>query len=66
MIEEKIDKWLLVDNMVIQMLGSRELAKTWWNSDNYHFGLKTPNEAWEENPEKVISYVCSFSNGDFS
>jgi hypothetical protein len=42
------------------LLGSEELVKRWWESPNYAFNLRTPNEVWNESKDSykiVVKYV---------
>lgn len=42
---------------VYQMLGSREMCDSWWNSPNYNFGFLTPLEQWEQDDRPVKAYI---------
>ena len=51
LIDPKLNKVLLA------LLGSQDFVNTWWTSPNLGFGLKTPETAYFENPEKVSEYL---------
>ena len=46
-----------VNKLIIEMTGSIEQAKFWWNSPNTAFDGQTPTEMWLKNPEIVQTYV---------
>lgn len=48
--------------MILSMVGA-EMAPDWWNSRNYAFDGSTPNEMFEQDPERVYSYISGYIDG---
>lgn len=42
---------------VYYILGSKLLCDNWWNSPNVAFGLLTPLQQWDVNPDVVKDYI---------
>lgn len=50
-----------LNKAVLALLGNSEsLAMTWWNSANRAFEFKTPFEMYNQDPEKVKSYLMDY------
>jgi len=47
-----------VDEMLLAMLGSKQLVDRWWNSPNWHFKLEKPYIIWDTDPMAVWKYVA--------
>lgn len=47
---------------IVTMLG-KDTAPKWWSSKNKAFGMKTPNEMFDENPEVVYNYLVGQTDG---
>lgn len=56
--QEKIKTAL--NECLMAMLGSEELVEVWWKSPNKAFEMMTPNAVWEEDYDRVRSYVVGF------
>lgn len=52
--------------ILLSLLGSDELVKKWWKSNNKAFDNETPENMFAKQPERVINYIKSQLNGDFS
>lgn len=50
------------ESMILSMVGA-ELAPDWWNRKNYAFDGVTPNEMFEQDPERVYRYICGHVDG---
>jgi hypothetical protein len=50
--------------LVIVMVGAK-MAPQWWNSPNKAFHMKTPEEEFYFNPERVYNYMMTYSRGDY-
>lgn len=48
--------------MIISLVGI-EAAPTWWNSPNKAFGGEIPNKVFDNDPERVYSYVVGHVDG---
>lgn len=48
--------------MILSMVGA-EMAPDWWNRKNYAFGGSTPNEMFEQDPERVYQYIIEHIDG---
>lgn len=48
--------------LIISLVG-RELASTWWDSKNKAFDMQTPNQEFQQNPEKVYGYCLGHAQG---
>jgi hypothetical protein len=48
--------------MILSMVGA-EMAPDWWNRKNYAFDGRTPNEMFEQDPERVYRYICGHVDG---
>lgn len=48
-----------VADLLISLLGTKELAKEWLNTYNKHFDAK-PVDVLREDPEKVKQYLMRF------
>ena len=46
-----------LDEVLLSLLGSKELVDLWWETANKAFAYKTPQEVWNVEPEKVAQYV---------
>lgn len=46
-----------LDEMLLDILGSRELVHSWWNSSNRVFGGDTPEQAFRDRPNNVVMYI---------
>lgn len=46
-----------VNAALFAMLGSEDLVKRWWHSQNWHFKLEKPYIVWETDPMSVYKYV---------
>jgi len=55
---------IVCNKFLLAMLGSEELAKTWWSSYNNYFAM-TPNEQWKINSKLVYNYLVGSAN-DYS
>ena len=53
----------VINKYLFAMLGSTELVARWWDSPNKAFGSKTPEEVYDVDPDKVLSYVIGASDG---
>ncbi len=47
--------------MIISLVGT-EAAPSWWNSPNKAFGGEIPNKVFDNDPERVYSYVVGRVN----
>lgn len=56
--KEKIKAAL--NECLMAMLGSEQLVSDWWDSPNKAFDMMTPNEVWEEDYDRVRSYVVGY------
>ena len=56
--QEKIRAAL--NECLMAMLGNEQLVNDWWKSPNKAFDMMTPNEVWEEDYDRVRSYVVGF------
>jgi len=43
--------------LLMGLVGSTQLISVWWGSPNRAFDLKSPDEMWELDPERVVSYL---------
>ena len=54
------EKQLKLNIALMAMIGSEELVLKWWDSANYNWSLKTPQEVWDSGKSgqiEVINYV---------
>lgn len=56
--QEKIKEAL--NECLMAMLGDEQLVRDWWDSPNKAFDMQTPNKVWEEDYNKVRSYIVSY------
>lgn len=57
------------DTMLYQMLGRHDLVKTWWDSPNANWALRTPGQVWSEDaggPDTVYRYLADHMNPPYS
>lgn len=56
-----------INYLLLSALGSAELVYQWWHSRNAAFEYSTPEEIWQEAPERVANYVIRAVNvgGDY-
>ena len=56
-----------INYLLLSALGSAELVHRWWNSVNIAFDYATPEQIWQEEPERVANYVIKAVNpgGDY-
>lgn len=50
------------ETLLLSLLGP-EFKQTWWNSPNYEFNGRTPEEIWAIDPVKVYQYVVGSVDG---
>lgn len=48
-----------LDEVLLNILGSKDLVDEWWRTPNKDFELKTPLEIWGLQPEKVARHVMN-------
>lgn len=53
------DVWHWCNQVMIEYLGSADVAKLWWKSNNSIFGGMKPNNAVCVCPNSVVQYVKS-------
>lgn len=53
------------NNMLLAMLGRKDLVATWWTGYNHYFG-ETPAQRWAREHMDVFNYLSSHANGDYS
>lgn len=46
----------VVDVLLASIIG-KDAVRSWWDSSNVEFDLKTPNQQWEEDYRPVYCYV---------
>lgn len=46
-----------IDQYLYALLGSHEMVKLWWESQNAAFDEKTPESVWKVSSQQVLSYV---------
>ncbi len=49
--------------LLFSMLGDEELAMVWWNTPNKGFDGQLPSKVWNENSDKVMSYLYMCADG---
>ena len=56
-----------INYLLLSALGSAELVHQWWQSRNAAFDHATPEEIWQEAPDRVANYVLRAVNvgGDY-
>jgi len=55
----------VINRMLLGLLGRNDLIDAWWDSQNLHFGMKTPNEVYlsgEKGRQQVFDYVSKHCN----
>ena len=55
-----------INLVLLSLLGSHELVNQWWTSKNKAFDGQTPEKMFAKEPERVINYIKSQLNGDYS
>ena len=50
--------------LIIAMVG-KDLATQWWTGPNKAFEGQTPNEQFEQNAERVYSYLMRMAEGEW-
>ena len=50
--------------LIIAMVG-KDLATQWWTGSNRAFEGQTPNEQFEQNAERVYSYLMRMAEGEW-
>jgi hypothetical protein len=53
------------DELLVAMLGKKELVNLWWTSPNKAFGNNTPNFAYDQSPTEVLGYLNSHAHGEW-
>ena len=48
-----------LNKVLFALLGSRELVNKWWVSKNKAFDMKTPRDAYIDDPHKVAKYIVN-------
>ena len=59
-----MDKKEQLNNILLSLLGNSQTVDTWWDSDNYNWGLRTPQEVWDSGPsgqQDVINYLLKYA-----
>lgn len=52
----------VLNKILLSFLGSKESVNKWWMSRNEAFGMKTPRDAYIDDPYKVAQYILDQSN----
>ena len=59
-----MDKKEQLNQILLSLLGSQHYVDTWWDSDNYNWGMRTPQEVWDSGPGgqlDVINYLLKYA-----
>lgn len=51
-----------LNKVLLSFLGNKELVNKWWMSKNKAFDMKTPRDAYIDDPHKVARYILNHSN----
>lgn len=62
-VDEEQEKY---NQILMALLGSRNLIIEWWHSPNRSFNDNTPSKMWKEDKQRVKDYLLGQLNGDFS
>lgn len=49
------------NNLLMAMLGRKELVERWWNIENAGLDRQTPNAVFETDPKRVYMYLVRFA-----
>jgi hypothetical protein len=52
--------------VLLSLLGSHDLVNKWWKTKNKAFDNETPENMFAKDSERVINYIKSQLNGDYS
>ena len=56
-----------LDNILLDMLGSRELVERWWATPNKAFDDQIPDDLFHSaERNQVVKYILSHAGGDYS
>ena len=61
-LDEEQEKY---NQILMALLGKRELVKDWWHSPNRSFGDKPPYQLWKTDKDKVKNYLRAQLSGDY-
>ena len=62
-VDEEQEKY---NQILMALLGKRELIKDWWHSPNRSFNDMTPHQTWKTDKDAVKNYLRGQLNGDYS
>ena len=62
-VDEEQEKY---NQILMALLGSRNLIIEWWHSPNRSFNDNTPSKMWKEDKQRLKEYLLGQLNGDFS
>ena len=48
--------------LLLALLGKEEFCTSWWSSENIGFELRTPADAFDDNPLRVYNYLAFHAN----
>lgn len=52
-----MDKKEELNGILLSILGSQHYVDVWWDSDNYNWGMRTPQEVWDSGPAGKIEVI---------
>jgi hypothetical protein len=55
-----------LNQILFALIGSSELVEQWWGSPNKAFDDENPSKVLATDPEKVVTYILSQLNSDYS
>ena len=62
-VDEEQEKY---NQILMALLGKRELIMDWWHSPNRSFNDMTPHQTWKTDKDAVKHYLRGQLNGDYS
>ena len=62
-VDEEQEKY---NQILMALLGKRELVWDWWHSPNRSFNDMTPHQTWKTDRDTVKNYLRGQLNGDYS
>lgn len=55
-----------LNQILFALIGSSELVEQWWDSPNKAFDGENPSNILDTDPQKVVQYILSQLNSDYS
>ena len=57
-----------LDQLLLRLLGSKDLVHAWWNTENMAFNYMMPKDVYYQDPfgrQEVSDYIYTYADGEY-